>query len=516
MGMIHGNLGLRRRLVLGFGAQTLTIVVLVGERFLMVPLFLYAWGLNLYEDYLLLGAAVGFVRLVDFGMESYYSASLRLSFAAGRYEEFERHIATGLGIYLIVVFAALSVSTSFIWLPVTEYLGLSGFSEPDATIVCWVMILSRLVALPRAVIRPIYTAHGEFSRGENMFTFMSAAQTIIGAGLLLFKVSPVTYSIVLALTLYLTSWLPMLLDQRRRYPKLRYRVALPNRQELRGVGRHSGLFLVRDWGDLLLNYLPVLLIGLLARQPGSILIFSTSRALVGLARQFTIQLARSGAFEMSRQIAQQDEKGLMRLYLMLGRSIGVLTGLTSAFILLTAKPLIDLWTRGHAPFDALIIIAFLAGVLISGPTQNAAMLLNMSNVPRPLAVAASVQVCVATLLMAALVPPFGALGAAVALAFSECVFGAWSSYAASTRFRLPDLRYSAVSFGSEAAAFAMLLAVGAILATVLEPDGAVQLAVFYVVASGVIIVPAFFLAMDRSQRRRVLRQGASAIGFSRT
>ncbi|MDF2764684.1 MAG: hypothetical protein K0S81_1678 [Rhodospirillales bacterium] len=497
------NVGLGRRLVSGFGAQTLTMIVMVGERFLMVPLFLYAWGLTLFEDYSLMVAAAGLVRLIDFGMESYYSASLRLSFSSGRMEEFQRHIAIGMGIYLSIICVALLLSTAFLLLPVTSLLGLSGLSESNASLVFWVLTFNRLAFLPRAVVRPIYTAHGEFSRGENVFTLASIAQTAIAAGLLLMKVQPGPYNIVLTCTFFLTSWLPMIVDQRRRYPGLSYRPALPTLKELKTIFRRAGFYLVRDWGEVLISNGPVLLIGLLARQPGAILIFNASRVLIGLARQFTIQLAKSGGFEMSRQLAQRDRAGLISLYLSLGRSIGALTGIAAGFILVTAGPLIEVWTHGKAPYDPLIILAFLSGVLISGPAQNSIMLLHMSNVPRPLATASLVQLCLVSALMFVLVPRFGPLGAAVALGFSECMSAIWSHHAATVLLRLPQLRYAARAFGSELAGFALGCAVAVAVLSFHYPSNLWALAVFYLISSAAVSIPAFYLAVGPKQRRRL-------------
>src|SRR5687768_9490961 len=127
------NKGLRRRLASGFGAQSLTMLVIVGERVVLLPLYLYAWGLDTFEDYAVLAAAAGLIRLADFGTSSYYSASLRLSLAAGKLREFERHLATGLGIYLCIVVLGLAFSAGFFALPIVGILELSSLDETEAS-----------------------------------------------------------------------------------------------------------------------------------------------------------------------------------------------------------------------------------------------------------------------------------------------------------------------------------------------------------------------------------------------
>jgi O-antigen/teichoic acid export membrane protein len=205
---------------------------------------------------------------------------------------------------------------------------------------------------------------------------------------------------------------------------------------------------------------------------------------------------------------------LIALYLSLGRSIGALTGIAAGFILVTAEAVIAVWTAGKAPFDPLVIIAFLAGVLISGPAQNSIMLLQMSNVPRPLATASLIQIGLVGVLMAALVPSFGPVGAAIALGFSECMAVIWSSYAATLLLRLPQWRYASTAFGSELAGFALGCSVPLAIEQFHRPSNIVALVAFYMLAGMVVSIPAIFLALGGKQRRRLWSK--INVAFART
>jgi O-antigen/teichoic acid export membrane protein len=500
------NKGLGKRLAFGFGAQLLTLFVHTGEHFLMVPLYLYAWDVQVYEDWLLLGAAAGaLIRFLDFGLERYYSATLRMSYAAEQWDTFNRQLAAGLGLYLLIVCVSALAVTAFVLLPVRSLFGLTAMSASEAAVVFWCMMASRFVLLPKAAIKPIYAAHGDFSRGENIITLTTALQAMLIAVLLLVGASPSELAVMSAFALLFTNWLPMIWDQRRRYPGVHRKPAVPTRAELRQALAKSRFFMLRDWGDIVILQLPMLLIGHFATAPGEVLTFRLTRILTGLARQLTVQLSRIGGIEMSRQLAQSDRAGLTKLYVEVGRSVGVITGLMCGITVAIAEPLISVWTGGKAPFEPLLLYAFIAGVMIGGPGQNAIMLLGMSNVPRPLGIGMVVQVGLLVTLMVILIPPFGALGAAVALGFADAIYSAWASYAAMRYFRLPEYRYAGVSFGSEVVGFVLSLAIGLGLGQVMVVHGLVSLGTFCLAAGPLLLVAFLLLGLNANQRRKLVQ-----------
>jgi O-antigen/teichoic acid export membrane protein len=286
-------------------------------------------------------------------------------------------------------------------------------------------------------------------------------------------------------------------------------VSLPNRSELRALFKNASFYMLPSWADILLVQSPLLLIGLFAREQGSILIFNVSRTLMGLARQLAIQLARSGGIEMARQIAQRDRKGLLRLHVRMGRSIGALVGVACGLILVSAEPIIAIWTGGRAEFDPLMMMAFITGVMLAGPAQCDVMLLQLSNAPRPLAMASFVQVVLVLALMALLIPRFSSLGAAVALSFSDAVaFGVIASYAAARRYALSSARFALASFSSELLGLMGGAACAMIVHMIMPARDAVGLAAFLAIWGLVMAVPTLGLMLDAPQRAKVLAYAA--------
>src|SRR5690606_18736366 len=83
--------------------------VLFGQQFLLVPIFLYFWGADLYRDWLVILSTVGFLSLLDFGLQPYYSNLLLLSWSRGAREEFRRALHHGLALYLMMAAVILPI-----------------------------------------------------------------------------------------------------------------------------------------------------------------------------------------------------------------------------------------------------------------------------------------------------------------------------------------------------------------------------------------------------------------------
>jgi O-antigen/teichoic acid export membrane protein len=503
-----GNRGLGKRLLFGFGAQALTMLVEIAQSIFMVSLYLYAWGVRRYEDWLVIGAAAGFVRMFDLGMEFHFGNSLRLSLAAGDKDKFDRSLAIGMTCYgFIMLVICVGSSLLVLTVSVDEYLRHSAMTGSEAALVLWLSVIQRTILLPRPFIRSIYAAHGEFSRGENMFTIFSVGSAGTNAIMLLLGIDPIELAAISIVTALVFCWTIMIWDQRRRYPDVRYKPAVPTWQELRAAARNARYYTLPLWADQFLVQGPVLLISGFVREPGGILVFKLSRTLTGLARQGAIQLARSGGIEMARQIVQKDRAAAIGLHRTLGRTIGGLTGLSCGLILVTAEPLLDIWSGGRVAYDPLTVIAFVAGVMFAGPAQANTMLLQLSNVPRPLAISSILQVVFTMGLGLALIPWFGPLGAAVGVGMADAfAFAVVINYAAARKFGLKAENYAVVGYGAEFAGLALGAGGAWALMQLLPVHNIHAFAVLSMVWGALLAIPAFFLLLNTGQRSRVLER----------
>jgi hypothetical protein len=140
--------GLRRRLALGYGAQGLFLAVRVLEQIVLVPVFLAAWGTELYRDWLVLYASAGFLPLLDLGMTFYFRNALRAAWARGDRAGFERLLQVRLGLYagLLLVVAPLAVGAGSV-LVAQGAIDLHAIAPHDASAVFALLAAASLLLL---------------------------------------------------------------------------------------------------------------------------------------------------------------------------------------------------------------------------------------------------------------------------------------------------------------------------------------------------------------------------------
>src|SRR5215210_4437181 len=87
---------LLQRLSKGIGAFSVGQVINLALRVLLPPLFLKAWGADVYGEWLVLSSFVAYLSLTDMGGQMYIFNRLTESYAQGDISLFRRTLHTGL------------------------------------------------------------------------------------------------------------------------------------------------------------------------------------------------------------------------------------------------------------------------------------------------------------------------------------------------------------------------------------------------------------------------------------
>ena len=335
------NLGLRHRLLLGFGAQGLTFVASTAQQLLLVPLFLGLWGAELYGSWLVLLAAADFLRLLEFGLHFHMANVMRMAWARGDLRQFHRMLRIGIGVYAsLISSAALLLLVLIAQVDGSALLGVTAMSSSS---VAWTLALlasATLLMLPRNLIVAIYAARGEFSRGEAFGAVFIVVQTAATAAALVIGATPPQIAFVHLATAVLVGLGAVLVDQARRYPDIELGLALPTRDEARDLVEKARHYSLPVLSEIVLIRSPIIILAMLAPVSSAVVVFSVSRTFTGFVRQISSQIAKASGIEMSRQYAQQDAQGRRRLYRNTGRLIGGVVGLLTGLSVAVAEPFI--------------------------------------------------------------------------------------------------------------------------------------------------------------------------------
>jgi O-antigen/teichoic acid export membrane protein len=146
-----------------------------------------------------------------------------------------------------------------------------------------------------------------------------------------------------------------------------------------------------------------------------------TRVVAGLVRALCVQGTLPVAAELGQDYAEGQQDKLQELY---AKGSIVLSFAASAVVsgLLAFWPdFFALWTHGAIAYDPSLVLTLLIGTDVVAPSILASSYANYSDRGRLLASTKSVQLVLFLLLSVVLIPPFGLLGVASAIVFSDVV-----------------------------------------------------------------------------------------------
>ena len=411
----------RRRLAVNYFFQLLNQLVRICEQLLLVPLYLAAWGTEVYKDWVVLYAIMTFLTSCNFGTETYFGNRFIEFVARGDREAFRRELMTAmfctLAVGLLVLAAAYALLFGY---GPGGILPSSGLSAATIYRCLLLMTLPVVFIFAQQTLLTIYRAEGEFSRGECAFAIYAGLQVVVVTLMLAQKLSPAAAaSVYLAMPALLL--IGIVIDLKRRYSDIVLGLRLPSLGDLRRILPPSLLFFTLPLSLALVQSGPVMLFGALGVSALPILSYTLIRTFTGLTRQAANQFAVGSGIEMARQQVRGEGEACRRLYEATGQIVTILVGLFGGFTIWAADPFLTLWTRGTVQSNEAMVLGFLAGIFLAAPGQAALMLLNYTNIAKPLAIAWCGQAFCGLALAAALIPVVGVTGAAYSFAAAESV-----------------------------------------------------------------------------------------------
>jgi O-antigen/teichoic acid export membrane protein len=500
--------GLGARLMRSMSAQMASQGVRIVQQILLVPFFLRAWGIDLYNDWLLISAAAGVLSILDGGMQPYFSGLLQERMVRNEVAAYERAVRTANFNYVaVIVIALVAIVVASLWV---EWLPLLGIDHMDRLPAYWTLALlagNLLIAMPFGVANSIYRAHGEYDRGVMMGTGNLGGQIIIPLVLLTLGQS----STILAAGMIggtLLSWIIIAIDQRARYGPLPWGLAIPTAAEQRVTIGKCIYFASQPISTWMTVQGPLLILGHLS-MPAETVAFNTARTLIGVSRQVTIQMSYPFGFELSVLLIREELAALRRLLTDAVSIVGIVGGLLAGVTIVAAEPVTALWLRGKVEIAPTLIVIMALPIAISASSQVYQVLLSFSNRPRLIAHGVGIFALIGFGAAFALAPSFGAEGVAAGLAVGEIV-GMVLYLPARTLLTtgVRGGRFHAASILRAALAALLGYGVGQLAYIVISPTTYLRLFGFSALWTIVAGLAAFYLLLNAEQRAVIARRFA--------
>lgn len=373
------------RILRGAGTAAVQQFVNLIIQLLSVPLFLWAWGVNLYGEWILLSAVPIYLSLSDFGFSTASCNLMAMRFARNEIDGARRAYSAALTLLVLLacVFATLLVS-SVALLPINDVFGLTLLSRTQAGVVLGALGLSVLLGMVRANFYSIYYADGRYPQGTLLLTLCKLIEFVAPAGAALLGGGPQAAALALlggaAVSTALYGCYAVASSPWIHGLSLGW-----DRKELGELLAPSLAFLIFPLAFALNMQGLVLVIGL-AMSPAAAASFSTMRTLSRLGMMLLRSIGEMVRPEMSRAFGLGDAGLFQRLIENLTR-VSVWGGLLLMIGLIFVGPrLLALWTNGKMAAEPVVLMLLVLGAYVQALTYPAYAALYAANHHKRLAV----------------------------------------------------------------------------------------------------------------------------------
>lgn len=350
---------MKKRLVRGIGANFLGQMINLASRLVLVPLFLLAWGVDIYGEWLLLSSVVAYLSLTDLGGQSYIVNRLTQAYAQRDIPLFRRVLHTGLALFLVIPLTAyglfLGVALAF---PLAAYLHITITGHQVVVGVLAILAFQFVFSLPQGILLGVYRAVEMLPRGVMLANLMQFLTLIFVAGGLWLKWSMVPIACLQIMPYGLIA-LIALRDLNRRFPQF-HLLSLAEANFSFGLSflKPSLHFLLIQLGQAFAVQGTVLVVGAVL-GPLQVVLFSTMRTIVNLIRSFFEQVSHAAWPEMTRLDTQQDIDKFLVLFRLILRSTLIASVIFITIFHYFGGYLYHFWLRKTVPFDQLVMDLFL-------------------------------------------------------------------------------------------------------------------------------------------------------------
>ncbi len=412
-------------------------VNLVGG-FLLLPWFLKYWGDQVYGEWLMIYALVGYLTSMDFGLSAYVINRLTQDATKNQWQDYIQVLHTALFVSLIICLGILmSLGLLSVCLPLDQWFLMLIHSHQDAIILGLLLSLQIILSIYQRLLRGLYRTVGNFFYTQLLFLIQRLLFFGVTAVVVWASVEPILLALVQLLPFLLTIGY-ILGNLHKHYPHIHFGL-----QQRDSVLAWSFLFPSLSFFLLqLANGFSMqgmtLLVGV-ALGAKSVVIFNALRLLSNLLLQvvnsfnavlwpaFTV-IEVQGNYQKLQQIQFLALKGLLFLTLCLG-----------IWLHFIAEDVVRIWTHGFVYYNANLMDALLIYTLYLTLFNTMTVGLLATNQHQQLSIYTLFSTLCGLVLAYHLATIWGMAGMVYGVLFADIVCRAWLVKSAFQLIRQPLL-----------------------------------------------------------------------------
>lgn len=404
-------------------ASTLILQILTAvEAFLLVPLFLRAWGASGYGEWLTLTAFISYLMLVNLGVQNYVANLLTMSYAAGDVVSFRRYLNETVSLFVLICSILMMVILAVIMIPGITIPGIDHALTLEQRLIVAFMAASYLLSVVGGVWATPYQATGRYVRGAMIGNIWGVIKLAVLISALVLRGSPVLFAFLyssisfLRLIYYLADM--HLKVHEARHVHLTISNAFQGRKYLGG----SIFFWFRSLANGL-NQQGVVSVLAASLPSAMISLYATHRTASGLVR-YPFALVQGPLWpELSMLGGQKRFEKLREITLLVVRAIVFVSGLAALAIWIWLPVIYRSWTSSELQFEAPLLALFLFQVVLFAGWSASAWPLLATNQHKRIAVWDIVNAVFTLVLSLILIRSLDIYGVAIATLSGDVLFG---------------------------------------------------------------------------------------------
>ena len=372
------------RVLRGVGANVVAQVIGTVSRVLAVPLFLSAWGADVYGEWLLLSSFAAYLTLTDLGGQLYIVNRLTQAYAHRDLRTLRMVLHTGLALFAaLAVLAFVLFMAGVALVPPESFLQITRTEHRTVLLVLGVLAFQICLSLPYGLILGVYRAVGMLPRSVMLSNVSLALQFVLTVAALWAGAGMVTVAVLQVVPLIVVLLYP-LRDLSRRFPE----IGLLSFTDVDlGTGKtflrpSSQFFLIQGARAVSLHG-TVLIVGSLLGQ-SAVVLFTSFRTMGNVMQGVLGLLVNASWPEITRLDSIRDTRRLRDLFLIISRSTMLVAVAVSAALHLWGEQLFSLWLGDHVEYSQALMDLMLVYLVQTSFWTVASYLLMATNAHRGL------------------------------------------------------------------------------------------------------------------------------------
>lgn len=429
---------LRQRLIKGIGANAIGQIVTVIIQLVSVPLFIQAWGVELYGEWLTLSTIPSYFAMSDIGFANVAANEMTMEMAKDNkplaLEIFQSTWLFISSVSLTIVIILLSV----IWfIPIENWLNIKQQSHSEVICIIFLLTLHVLVGLQGGMLQAGFRCEGNYAVGA----FINSIQRLFEYAV----ISVVAYMggipFIAALVLVIMRAIGVLylwLELHKRSPWIVYGYNHARLDTIQRLINPAIAYMSFPAGRAINNQGIVTVIAVILGST-QVVIFSTLRTLSRLAFQFMNMINNTILPEISTAYGTGNLVLARKLHRYSCQYSLWLTFSAVAGLLVTGEAMFKVWTQGKLVIDTRVFHIMLLVIVANSLWLTSSIVLLATNNHQKTALHYITGTILSLLLAIWITPQLGLIGTALCVLLTDVIM---STYVVKTSLALLQDKFS--------------------------------------------------------------------------